>query len=479
MRLTDALRISATSEKPVIALIGAGGKSSLLFRLGDELAADGKHTLLTATTRLWARQIDQAPFSLIGDDPALLAQELPTSLRGYHQVLVLTGPAAEADKLRGLPPEVICRLSALGDVEATVVEADGSRERPLKAPAHHEPVVPPCATHIVTVAGMRALGRPLDAATVHRPETAANLAGLHVGDPLTPEAIAAVLAHPQGGLKGHRPEGFSFLYLNLAGDASGAQAESNERLATARQVARIVLGSPMSLPAYQAVMIGNAQAVEPVDEVHGCVAGVVLAAGCSSRVGGDLPKQLLPWDPGGTLVGHAVDRALASRLISTVSVVSGYCGEQVAAALQDRRVAVVNNPNWASGQSSSVRGAIQALSPDISAVLFLLADQPAVESETIDLLVLAYRRTGAPIVAPVYRNGQRGNPVLFDRCVFPELLALEGDTGGRPVIERYGPAVHLVAIDLPQPRGIETQEEYWRQQSLAHARKAGLTAAIE
>jgi molybdenum cofactor cytidylyltransferase len=99
--------------------------------------------------------------------------------------------------------------------------------------------------------------------------------------------------------------------------------------------------------------------------------------------------------------------------------------------------------------------------------VFLLADQPGVRSETIDRLVEAYRRTLAPIVVPVYQGGQRGNPALFDRSVFPELLALQGDTGGRPVIERYGSGVQLVPIDLPQPQGIETMEEYRRTRSQA------------
>ena len=154
MHLTTALRLNETDSKPIIALIGAGGKSTLLFRLGNELAAAGKQTLLTSTTRLWTRQIDRAPFSVIGGDPFLLSQELPISLRGYRQVLTMAGAAPEPGKLRGLSPEAICRLSALADVDALVVEADGSRERPLKAPAGHEPVIPPCVTHVITVAGM-------------------------------------------------------------------------------------------------------------------------------------------------------------------------------------------------------------------------------------------------------------------------------------------------------------------------------------
>jgi len=460
MQLHHALRLDETNRKPVIALVGAGGKSSLLFRLGDELAGRGQPTLLTATTRMWASQLDRAPFALITASPATLAFELPTSLRGYGQALALAGPAGEPGKLAGLAPEAICRLAALDEVGAVVVEADGSRERPLKAPAAHEPVVPACATHVVTVAGMAAVGKPLDDATVHRPELAAALSGLRPGDTLTPEAVAALLVHPQGGLKGCPAGAAPLLYLNLAWDDSLDNAEAQNRLAAAHRIASIVLGN--AAPGYAAVLIGSAQTAEPVTEVHGRVAAVVLAAGGSSRLDSDLPKQVLPWQPGGSLVGRAADIALEAATLGQVVVVTGHGAQQVQAALGDRPVRVVYNPDWQSGQSSSVAAGLRALAPDVSAAVFLLADQPTVQPETIDRLVERHRQTLAPIVAPVYAGGQRGNPVLFDRSTFSELLALQGDTGGRPLIQRYGEKVELVAVDQPAPQGIETLDDYRR-----------------
>ncbi len=460
MNLIHALRLSETASKPIIALVGAGGKSSLLFRLGDELAAAGRATLLTATTRLWTAQANRAPFSLFSNHEPTLAFELPTSLRGYGQALAMAGLAAEAGKLAGLAPDVVCRLAALDEVGAAVVEADGSRERPLKAPAAHEPLVPPCATHVVVVAGMAAAGQPLDAATAHRPERFAALAGLQPGDPLTPQAIAAVLAHPEGGRKGCPPGAIPLLYLNLARDQAASQIGAERRLAAARSIAAQVLAGPP--PAFRAVLIGSAQAAEPVDEVHGRTAAIVLAAGGSARFAGEAAKQLLPWQPGGTLVGRAADIALAARAIGEIVVVTGHRAHEVQAALGDRPVRTMFNPDWQAGQSSSVAAGLRALGPDVAAVVFVLADQPDVDSATVDLLVERHRRTLAPVVAPVYQGGQRGNPVLFDRRTFPELLTLQGDTGGRPVIQRYGLDVQMVEIDAPLPRGIETMEDYRR-----------------
>jgi molybdenum cofactor cytidylyltransferase len=187
---------------------------------------------------------------------------------------------------------------------------------------------------------------------------------------------------------------------------------------------------------------------------------VVLAAGRASRFGGDGPKQLLPWNEGNTLVGHVVDTALASRVLEQVLVVTGYRGTEVETALAGRTVTVVANPDWPAGQSSSVQAALRAVPPHTQAVVFLLADQPGVRAETVDLLVEAYRRTLAPVVVPQYLGGLRGNPVLFDRSTFPDLLALQGDTGGRPVIDQVGSAVRFVPVNLPQPAGIETLDDY-------------------
>jgi molybdenum cofactor cytidylyltransferase len=307
---------------------------------------------------------------------------------------------------------------------------------------------------MISVANVAVAGQPLDHATVHRPEIAAALTGLSLGDTLTPEAIAALLVHPDGGLKGCPAGAAALLCLNLALDETIGSVEIGRRLAAARRIAALALAKPP--PRYRAVLIGSAQAVDPVSEAHGRVAAVVLAAGGSSRLGGDEAKQLLPWQPGGTLAGHAVDIALGAATLSQVVVVTGYRADEVQAALADHPVRCVFNPDWQAGQSSSLAAGLSALEPDVAAVVFVLADQPAVPAETVDQLVMRHRQTLAPVVAPIYQGGQRGNPVLFDRRTFPGLLTLQGDTGGRSLIQHYGDEVQQVIIDASMPQGIET-----------------------
>lgn len=155
--------------------------------------------------------------------------------------------------------------------------------------------------------------------------------------------------------------------------------------------------------------------------------------------------------------------ALAVRL-EEVIVVTGNAGNEVAAALADLPVRIVPNPLVAAGQSMSLRTGIAALSPNVAAAVILLSDQPFVTTAIIEALIDAWLDTGSPIVTPVFA-GTRGNPVLFDRSVFAELLAIEGDQGARSVIARNPARVHCVHFDDDRPLlDIDTPESY------AHAR---------
>ena len=152
---------------------------------------------------------------------------------------------------------------------------------------------------------------------------------------------------------------------------------------------------------------------------------------------------------GDTLLTHAVDVALASRA-RAVLVVLGYRADDCRAALGDCPATVVVNPDWARGQSTSVRAGLAALPENVGAVLFHLADLPGVTPAVMDALIERHAATLAPVVWPEY-EGQRGNPVLFDRATFPELRGLTGDVGARPVLMVYARkgGVERVAVDEP------------------------------
>ncbi len=194
------------------------------------------------------------------------------------------------------------------------------------------------------------------------------------------------------------------------------------------------------------------------------VTGIILAAGSASRMG--QPKQLLDWH-GRTLVRVAAEEALASTL-DHVLVVLGSARDEVTAALAGLPLRLIENADYAAGQSTSLRAGIAALEPDVAAAMILLGDQPFVTTAIIDRLVGTWRTSGAAIVAPSFR-GQRGNPVLFSRSVFPELLAVTGDRGARDVLRAEPSRIVLVPFDDDRPLvDIDTPEEYQRLKKLNH-----------
>jgi molybdenum cofactor cytidylyltransferase len=362
-------------------------------------------------------------------------------------VLVAGGTAVEQDKAQGVPPDLVDRIAAQPAVDAVIVEADGSRRRPFKAPAPHEPVIPASATVVVPVVGLDALGRPLTAEHVHRPQLVAGLTGAASGAPVTPAMIATVLAHPQGGAKNVPATARLIPFLN--------KVENEITLAAAREIARLLLACPR----VDSILIGAAHSDDPVREVWSRVGAVVLAAGGAIRFGS--LKQLLPWG-GVPLVVHVINQALACPDVDRVAVTVGAGAEQVRAALLG--ALVVSVPDWAAGQSRSVQAGLKAILSEATAVLFLLADQPGVSPELLSALIRRHRETLAPVVAPRYQ-GQRGNPVLFDRATFPEFDHLHGDTGARPIVQAHWD--EIAWVDWPTPeilQDIDTAADYRQEE---------------
>lgn len=202
----------------------------------------------------------------------------------------------------------------------------------------------------------------------------------------------------------------------------------------------------------------------------GRVYGVVLAAGSSSRLG--RPKQLLPLG-GRPLLAHTLAHARDS-LLDGVYVVLGHearaIERQVEPAALGARVVV--NDRHGEGQSTSLHAGLAALPRDAAAAVFILGDQPLVGPDVLDALVATYRATGGPIVQPVYA-GRRGNPVLFDRALWSELLTIEGDQGARGVLRAHADLVREAPVpDIPYPADVDTPADYERLRARFEDRRA-------
>lgn len=186
------------------------------------------------------------------------------------------------------------------------------------------------------------------------------------------------------------------------------------------------------------------------------IAGVVLAAGTSSRLG--RAKQLLPYR-GRPITRHVVDTAIAAGL-DEVIVVLGHAAEEVRAALDLRPPArAVVNTDYASGQASSLREGLRAVSAGVRAAVILLGDQPGIAAGSIRKALEAYDETGGPIVRAMY-GGRPGHPVLLDRSVWDEVERLEGDLGARAVMRAHGVRVVPVEIEGEPPVDVDTWDDY-------------------
>ncbi|MCX7617644.1 selenium cofactor biosynthesis protein YqeC [Tepidiforma sp.] len=182
----------------MVAAVGGGGKTSLVFRLALEAEARRIPAAVTTTVKFTRPAgLPMPPIVVTHADG--LAERYAETLAAGGAVTLVSGEG-DRGRLLGFAPGVLDGLRAPGRL--VLVEADGSAHRPFKAPAAHEPVIPGAATHVVVCAGLQALGQPLDERWVHRPELAARLCGLQPGQALTAEAMAAVLLHPEGGRKG-------------------------------------------------------------------------------------------------------------------------------------------------------------------------------------------------------------------------------------------------------------------------------------
>jgi molybdenum cofactor cytidylyltransferase len=164
------------------------------------------------------------------------------------------------------------------------------------------------------------------------------------------------------------------------------------------------------------------------------------------------------------LHGRPIVRWSAEALQSHVDelvVVIGGGGAAVRAALDGLEIRFVENPRPEDGQGTSIAAGVAALRRGTDAVIIALGDQPRMSPTVVPALLEAWRRTGKPIVAPVYR-GVQGTPVLFAAEVFPELLALTGDAGARGVVAARRERVERVAFDAAMPPDVDTPEDFAR-----------------
>lgn len=183
---------------------------------------------------------------------------------------------------------------------------------------------------------------------------------------------------------------------------------------------------------------------------------IILAAGPSRRLG--KPKQLLPWG-GPTLLGTVVAQTLEWP-VDSVWVVLGSRFEEVLQSVDLGDAGVVENPEWEEGMASSLRVGLDVASrdPSTEAALIVMGDQPGIDPVVVEALLEHRKTSDALAVVPKYRY-VRGHPVLIARTLWSRLMSLEGDQGGRDLLQAHPEWVEEVIFEQLAPRDVDTSDD--------------------
>lgn len=420
------VQLLGLGRRSVVALAGAGGKTTTMWTLARSLARQGRRVACTTTTRIARGQepegVQVVPFHH-GEMGARLAQVLDSGC-----VPVVLTSDTDDGKTRGITTDQADRLASL--VDHLIIEADGARMLPLKIPRAHEPPVPDSTTHLVVMVGLAALDREASSEVVFHHEDLVTRGLLEPGRILDPRTIRSLLVSDHGYLP-HMGRGReSFFAVN------GPDLRHCSRLAR-----------ELWYPSIRGCLAVDARRDRGlvVDNAGHRVCALVLAAGVSSRFG---ENKMLHRVDGQPMVRRPVRAALDASMDDVVVVV-GHEADSVTQALgtlvEHARVRVVRNRRFAEGMSTSLRAGIGACRDRADAVMVLLGDMPAVDELLVRDVLAAYR-AGAALVAAPHLGQRTGHPVILSAQLFDQVGELQADRGAREIVRRVMDRAALVTL---------------------------------
>ena len=214
MNIVDAFDIEL-SQHELICLVGAGGKTTTMFALAQELKIRGKSVLVTTTTNIFYPSAGECDEVIIDDsaDTGILKRAEPGRIIGLGREMV------QERKLSGIDKRFIAKLHEGKKFDCILVECDGAKRKPIKAPAAYEPVVPATATRAIGVIGLDAVGSPIEEAYVHRMEQFCDVVQRRPGEMIDEEAVVELIVSSQGLFKGVPEKCKKYVVLNKAENA--------------------------------------------------------------------------------------------------------------------------------------------------------------------------------------------------------------------------------------------------------------------
>jgi probable selenium-dependent hydroxylase accessory protein YqeC len=239
----------------VVSLVGAGGKTSLMFSLAHEISRIGESVLTTTTTKIMMPTRAQSGHVILTTSIRSLVDNAGELLKENRHISAASPRVPEQQgKITGFPAPFIDEVNQTGLFDWIIVEADGAAQKPLKVPAEHEPVIPGSSSWVVGVVGLMSIGQPLGSKWVFRPERFTSITGLLKGEPVTPISVVKAATHPEGIFKGCPPRVPKILFLNMAGNDHRLETGhllADKMLETGKTHGfdRVIIGSPLETPA--------------------------------------------------------------------------------------------------------------------------------------------------------------------------------------------------------------------------------------
>ena len=406
-----------------IAVVGSGGKTSVILRLAAEQRALGKKVLVLTTTHMYKPEKYGVFSGSVGDVGAALEKD----------GIAIAGSEIDGGKIGWQGDAFYREAAALAVV--VIIEADGSKKLPVKYPGAAEPVVPRDVSLILAVSGLGALGKSGKEAC-HRWERARVALGAADEAILGSEQLRDLLK--KGYLLPLRERFPNVPVIPILNQADGGLAETGKKIIDALGVEAGIVSS------MRTVTTGF----------------VLMASGFGKRFGSN--KLLYP------LNGKPLYRYALSNLSEAAEALRDDCAVSVAVISQYREILdeakklgfiAVFNPESERGITSSLKLGLKNL-PSSEHYVFSVADQPYFHAETMAEFVRKYLESGKTIGC-VSDGEATGNPVIFSRAYLPELLSLEGDRGGKQLVTKYPEELFLYAvpreelIDLDRPEDLK------------------------
>ena len=252
-RVTTLKEALGIRPKEVVSLVGAGGKTALMFALARELTEKGKVVITSTTTKIFPPSPAETPCVFVSNHEDEIIDFVLKNAGAKGCITIGSELLTDSRKLKGVSPLLFSRLIEQPQVSHIVIEADGASQRPLKAPnPEYEPVIPSCTTMVIPVVGIDALGSKLSEEQVFRSEIASRLTGVPLGEVVTAETIARLILHPSGLATGSPAEARIIPFINkmdLSPDRSAARNLAQEIFdAKHPRIDRVVLGQARLFP---------------------------------------------------------------------------------------------------------------------------------------------------------------------------------------------------------------------------------------